>query len=94
MSITIDLEYFDEDEIRDFAIRNLGLIDPDDVDIDLIPDWVIVKHIKGQGYRVSEKKYYPHGSIIEEDVLNRLVNNLDKLPLSELTSLLDKHNCI
>ena len=95
VNITVSLDEFEFDEIRDFAREELDMISVNDVKLEnFYANWEIVDFLEDKGYEVNENFSYPNNSIVTRDTFSRLLRNIDKVPLQELEDLLDKHNCI
>ena len=93
--ITVDLNEFDFDEIKEFAEENLDMIHLNDIKLDKFYDnWEIIEFLEEKGYEINTNFIYPNNSIVTKNIYDRLLKNVDKIPLQELEHLLDKYNCI
>lgn len=90
----IDIGDFDWTEIKIFAEENLDMIKIEDISLDLLEEKYGLSDFLEERGMDKLFLFYPNNSIRHESIYNRLTNNIDKVPLSELEALLDKYNCL
>ena len=87
MSIEINLEDFDEDDITKYAEDYLDMVKNEFVSLDVFDSSEIIEHLEFHGYHIKDR----YLSIIEEDLLERLEANIKGIDLFALEQFLQDY---
>lgn len=84
----IDIDSIDEADIIAYAEENLGLIDPSDFDLFHFSEREIIEHLNTYYNTVLFKPfYYPQNSIRVKMAYEKLLENIDKIPIEKVEEL-------
>lgn len=91
----IGLDNFYDDDIEEYAKDRLDMVKRGSVNIEeefSIPE--VEEFLVSKGVVLDKQFYYPNNSIVLYSAYQTLLNNVDKIPLSEIENLITKYNCI
>lgn len=87
MKIEVSLHDFDDSEIEEYATDVLGMITSLDT-LECCLDEELVEELEKRGYSVVDKHYYPHNSIIDQDLIIRFNEGFSKINNKDLEEFL------
>lgn len=89
MSITVNIDEFDDDEVIEYAKNTLNMMTGKEAlgDFD---EYELVEKLEGRGYIIIDKNYYPYNDIITADLLQRVNDNIGKIDNKELEWFLNE----
>lgn len=87
LNIEIELDEFDDEDIRKYASEQLGM---GEYDVETVEDCVLLGEVENRGYTVVPNTYYPNNDIISQDLISRFTKGFGKIDKNELEQFLTK----